>query len=389
MAPYTLTYFPIKGRSGPLRILLADKEQQLKDVMVSREEWMRGELFGQLPKFEDGDLVLYQSNAVLRHLARKHVEDIRTKYIKLIYQEYETGKEAFVKDLPNQFKPLEAILAKNKTGFLVGDQISFADCNLLDVLLNLKVLSSSCLDSFPNLKSFMEKISTRPKIKALLESEIFTKFPINGNGKHGTLHTHILCSRCGALKIMLADKDQQLKEILVNFEEWMQGDLKATCVFGQLPKFEDGDLVLYQSNTMLRHLGRKHAAYGKNDCEASLIDMMNDGVEDLRLKYIKLIYQEYETGKDAFIKDLPNHLKAFENVMAKNKTGFLVGDQISFADYNLFDLLLNLRVLSSSCLDPFPNLKSFVEKTSARPKIKALLESESFKKLPINGNGKQ
>ncbi|XP_056328691.1 glutathione S-transferase P [Danio aesculapii] len=204
-----------------------------------------------------------------------------------------------------------------------------------------------------------------------------------------TLTYFAVKGRCGALKIMLADKDQQLKENLVTFEEWMKGDLKSTCVFGQLPKFEDGDLVLFQSNAMLRHLGRKHAAYGKNDCEASLIDVMNDGVEDLRLKYIKLIYQEYETGKEAFIKDLSNHLKCFENVLAKNKTGFLVGDQISFADYNLFDLLLNLKVLSPSCLDSFPSLKSFVDKISARPKVKALLECENFKKLPINGNGKQ
>lgn len=37
----------------------------------------------------------------------------------------------------------------------------------------------------------------------------------------------------------------------------------------------------------------RSGAYGKNDCEASLIDMMNDSVEDLRLKYIKLIYQEF------------------------------------------------------------------------------------------------
>lgn len=34
-------------------------------------------------------------------------------------------------------------------------------------------------------------------------------------------------------------------------------------------------------------------AYGKNDNEAALIDMFNDGVEDLRVKYLKLIYQEY------------------------------------------------------------------------------------------------
>ncbi|XP_066525569.1 glutathione S-transferase P-like isoform X2 [Hoplias malabaricus] len=169
----------------------------------------------------------------------------------------------------------------------------------------------------------------------------------------------------------------------------MKGDLKKTCVFGQLPKFEDGDLILFQSNAILRHLGRKHGAYGKCDKEASLIDMMADGVEDLRLKYIKLIYQEYETGKEAYIKDLPNHLCKFEAVLSKNKSGFLVGDSISFADYNLFDLLLNHKVLCPTCLDTFPALKSFVDVLSARPKIKAFLDSDDYKKLPINGNGKQ
>ncbi|XP_028816075.1 glutathione S-transferase P [Denticeps clupeoides] len=195
--------------------------------------------------------------------------------------------------------------------------------------------------------------------------------------------------RCGALRIMLSDQGQEWKEIVMNFEDWMKGDLKATCVFDQLPKFEDGDIVLYQSNAMLRHLGRKFGAYGSNDTQASLIDMMNDGVEDLRLKYLKLIYQEYDTGKEQYIKDLPNHLSKFEAVFAKNKSGFLVGNKISFADYNLFDLLLNHRVLCSSCLDSFPALKSFVDTMSARPKIKAFLDSDDYKKLPINGNGKQ
>uniref|UniRef100_A0AAY5K263 Glutathione S-transferase n=2 Tax=Esox lucius TaxID=8010 RepID=A0AAY5K263_ESOLU len=195
--------------------------------------------------------------------------------------------------------------------------------------------------------------------------------------------------RCGALRIMLADQGQEWKEVVVDFPEWMKGTLKSTCVFGQLPKFQDGDLVLFQSNAILRHLGRKHDAYGKDGDEAALVDMMCDGVEDFRLKYVKMIYQEYDTGKDTYIKDLPNHLDKFEAVLAKNKTGFLVGNKSSFADYNLFDLLLNHLVLSSTCLDSFPSLKSFVEKMSARPKIKAFLDSEAYKKLPINGNGKQ
>ncbi|XP_030621775.1 glutathione S-transferase P [Chanos chanos] len=195
--------------------------------------------------------------------------------------------------------------------------------------------------------------------------------------------------RCGAMRILMADQGQEWKEIVVSIDDWMKGDLKASCVFGQLPKFQDGDLVLYQSNTVLRHLGRKHGLYGKNDCEAALIDMMNDGVEDLRLKYIMLIYQNYDNGKDKYIKELSDQLSKFEAVMAKNKTGFLVGDKISFADYSLFEVLLNHQVLSPSCLDSFPKLKEFVERMSNRPKIKAFLDSDAYKKLPINGNGKQ
>ncbi|KAL0973665.1 hypothetical protein UPYG_G00208080 [Umbra pygmaea] len=204
---------------------------------------------------------------------------------------------------------------------------------------------------------------------------IITYFPVRG--------------RCSAMKILLSDKDQVWKENLVEIADWMKGDLKKSCVFGQLPKFEDGDLVLFQSNAILRHLGRNHDAYGKNNREASLIDMMADGVEDLRTKYLKMIYQDYDNGKDPYIKDLPNHLDKFEAVLVKNKTGFLVGNQPSFADYCLFDLMLNQLVLCPTCLDTFPSLKSFVEKMKSRPKVKAFLESDGYKKLPINGNGKQ
>jgi len=204
-----------------------------------------------------------------------------------------------------------------------------------------------------------------------------------------TLTYFAVRGRCGAMRIMLADQGQEWKEIVVSFDDWMKGDLKARCVFGQLPIFEDGGLSLNQSNAILRYLGRKHGAYGKDVREAALIDMMNDGVEDLRMKYLKLIYQEYETGKAEYIKDLPNSLDKFEAFMAKNKSGFLVGDKISYADYNLFELLLNHLVLCPTCLDTFPTLKGFVKKMSARPKIKTFIDSDAHKKLPINGNGKQ
>jgi hypothetical protein len=47
-----------------------------------------------------------------------------------------------------------------------------------------------------------------------------------------------------------------------------------------------------QSNAICRHIGRKHAMYGSSHAEAAMIDQIMDGVEDVRVKYLKLIYQD-------------------------------------------------------------------------------------------------
>uniref|UniRef100_A0A8C0CHF3 Glutathione S-transferase n=1 Tax=Balaenoptera musculus TaxID=9771 RepID=A0A8C0CHF3_BALMU len=159
--------------------------------------------------------------------------------------------------------------------------------------------------------------------------------------------------RCEAMRMLLADQDQSWKEEVVTMETWPS--LKASCLYGQLPKFQDGDLTLYQSNAILRHLGRSLGLYGKDQREAALVDMVNDGVEDLRCKYGTLIYTNY----------------------------------ISFADYNLLDLLRIHQVLASSCLDSFPLLSAYVACLSARPKLQAFLASPEHVNRPINGNRKQ
>ncbi|XP_060031913.1 glutathione S-transferase P [Erinaceus europaeus] len=197
--------------------------------------------------------------------------------------------------------------------------------------------------------------------------------------------------RCEAMRTLLADQGQSWQEEVVTKDSWLQGPLKATCLYGQLPKFQDGDLTLYQSNAILRHLGRTLGLYGKDQREAALIDMANDGVEDLRSKYAALIYTNYEAGKEAYVKALPGHLKPFETLLSQNQGGkaFLVGDQISFADYNLLDLLRIHQTLAPDCLGAFPLLSAYLERLSTRPKIKAFLASPEHLNRPINGNGKQ
>lgn len=191
--------------------------------------------------------------------------------------------------------------------------------------------------------------------------------------------------------MLMADQCVDWKEEVVTFDTWMKGDLKKEAVFGQLPGFKDGDFTMYQSNAILRHLARNHGLYGKTPVEAAQIDMVNDGVEDFRLKYIRLIYQNYENGKEDYIKALCNELGHFERILSKNNEGkgFLVGDQISFADYNLVDLLRNHQVLAPDCLSGSPLLSAYVTRICSRPKLEAFLSSDAHKNRPINGNGKQ
>uniref|UniRef100_A0A8C5PHK5 Glutathione S-transferase n=1 Tax=Leptobrachium leishanense TaxID=445787 RepID=A0A8C5PHK5_9ANUR len=161
--------------------------------------------------------------------------------------------------------------------------------------------------------------------------------------------------RCEGMRILLADQGAEWNEEVLTFDQWLKGDQKAKAVFGQLPGFQDGDCVLYQSNAIMRYLARKHGVYGKDLVTQSRVDMMNDGVEDLRVKYLRMVYQNYEEGKEPYIQSLPAELKHFERALRENNNGqsFIVGNEISFADYNLVDLLHNHLVLAPECLKEF------------------------------------
>ncbi|XP_064348131.1 glutathione S-transferase P isoform X2 [Camelus dromedarius] len=143
------------------------------------------------------------------------------------------------------------------------------------------------------------------------------------------LHPLGATGRCEAMRMLLADQGQSWKEEVVTKETWLQGPLKASCLYGQLPKFQDGDLTLYQSNAILRHLGRSLGLYGKDQREAALVDMVNDGVEDLRRHCGHLIHHSCEEGKAQYVQELPRHLKPFETLLSQNQGGqaFIVNDQ--------------------------------------------------------------
>ena len=61
-------------------------------------------------------------------------------------------------------------------------QISFADYALFVLLVNHSTLAPGFLDTFPLLKSFYERMTSRPGISKYHQSEAYLRRPITNSG---------------------------------------------------------------------------------------------------------------------------------------------------------------------------------------------------------------
>ncbi|CAB3400942.1 unnamed protein product [Caenorhabditis bovis] len=192
------------------------------------------------------------------------------------------------------------------------------------------------------------------------------------------------------IRLLLTDKQIPFEDHRVSREEW--AELKPKMIFGQIPCLFSGDEEIVQSGTILRHLGRVHGLNGTNESETTFIDMFHEGLRDLHTQYTRMIYTNYEAGKDEFIKEtLPTFLKRIEKLFHTFKSGeqFVAGNKESYADYVLFEELDIMLILNPSALDETPALKKFHERFAARPNLKNYLNKRAALNTPVNGNGKQ
>jgi len=193
-----------------------------------------------------------------------------------------------------------------------------------------------------------------------------------------------------AIRLLLLDQGVPFEDETTDYASFVQ-NIKPTLHFGQLPVLYIDGKQLVQSCTILRYLAKQYGLYGSNDMEAAHIDMLNDGVEDIYSKYLNFMYRNYENGREDFTKLLAIWTANFEKWL-QNKNGgkgFLMGDKICYADYNLLQILDALLIFSAICLDGTPLLKEYYERMAARPKLAAFLKGEVNAKRNVNGNGKQ
>eukprot|EP01095_Lingulamoeba_sp_RSL-Kostka_P004800 TRINITY_DN16018_c0_g1_i1.p1 TRINITY_DN16018_c0_g1~~TRINITY_DN16018_c0_g1_i1.p1 ORF type:complete len:266 (-),score=85.19 TRINITY_DN16018_c0_g1_i1:134-931(-) len=206
----TLTYFNLRGRGEPIRLLLHYHDIDFTDKRLSYDEFLQEKekriytdfKFGQLPHLQNGKSSVVQMMAILDHLERSihncpieneesrslkyqyalALEDIRKKYGAIAYSsapDRESLLENFIeKTLPTQLDFFERILVNNggfygKGDFLVGDSLSYVDILLYDLLTTFhhSSVDPNCLKNFPMLKSFKSNLDNNKNIKEYSESD--------------------------------------------------------------------------------------------------------------------------------------------------------------------------------------------------------------------------
>lgn len=193
-----LYYFCGRGRMESIRWLLATAGVEFEEEFIeTREQYEKLQkdgclLFDQVPLVEIDGMMLTQTKAIHSYLAAKYnlygkdlKERVRidmyadgTQDLMLMIaqapfkppQEKEESYAFIVKRAKTRYFPaFEKILKDHGEAFLVGNQLSWADIQLLEAILMVEELNASVLSDFPLLQAFKTRISNIPTIKKFLQ----------------------------------------------------------------------------------------------------------------------------------------------------------------------------------------------------------------------------
>ncbi|EFJ41636.1 hypothetical protein VOLCADRAFT_107623 [Volvox carteri f. nagariensis] len=199
------------------------------------------------------------------------------------------------------------------------------------------------------------------------------------------------------LAIVASGNDFELEQI--NYQDMKEHP--ELYPFGQCPRLVDGDMDLVQSNAITRYLARKYGMYGKSEKETAAVDVILEGVESLRVKYLNLVYQDQLATKDTYWTthgDLATtagrnggaHLAYFSRLLARNApTGngkAFVGSDLTIADLAVYDIVdLHYRIFEQVMKATYPDLLAFHAHVSGLPGIREYLASPR-RLAAVNGN---
>ncbi len=173
----------------------------------------------------------------------------------------------------------------------------------------------------------------------------------------------------------LEEVGQPYEVRLVSFRAMKEPAHLALHPFGQIPTYEEGNLVLFETGSIVFHIAQRHAGLLLDDAHARsrVITWMFAALNTVEPTILELATAKLlERDKPWYAERLP-----LVEDRVRSRLGQL---SIRLADANWLDgtfsagdlmmVSVLLRLKSSGLLDAFPNLATYVARGEARPAYK-------------------
>ncbi|XP_048583218.1 glutathione S-transferase Mu 2 [Nematostella vectensis] len=169
-----------------------------------------------------------------------------------------------------------------------------------------------------------------------------------------------------------------------NKDGWLSEKENIGLLLPNLPYYIDGDIRLTQTSAIMRHIARQHDLCGKTEEEKCLCDMIDYEIKDFFPGFFKATYftNNFEEDIKVYLKGIRTLVKRFANFLGTNP--YFAGQNLTFADFNVWEALDQLRTLDPTILDGHDNLKGFMKRIQELPGVREYMASEFYHSLPIS-----
>jgi glutathione S-transferase len=168
---------------------------------------------------------------------------------------------------------------------------------------------------------------------------------------------------------------------LVSFDEMKQGAHRALHPFGQIPTYEDGDLVLFESGAIVFHIAARHAGLLPDDANARAraITWMFAALGTMEPPILDLVTARFLEGDKPWSKErLPLVVdrihERLKQLSARLGSADWLDGAFSAGDLMMVSVLLRLK--TSGLLGGYSDLSAYVGRGEARPAYQRAFDAQ-------------
>jgi glutathione S-transferase len=179
----------------------------------------------------------------------------------------------------------------------------------------------------------------------------------------------------------LEEVGRPYKVRLVSFLAMKEPAHLALHPFGQIPTFEENDLALFETGSIVFHIAERHSGLLPDDpnARARAITWMFAAVNTVEPPILELVTAKILEGDKPWSKErLPLVADRIRNRL--DQLSGRLGDAEwldgAFSAGDLMTVSVLLRLKSSSMLDEYPNLAAYVARGEARPAYKRAFDAQ-------------